>query len=89
MKLFFSEEIYGIKWGYFDYIEDDFIILFCIVSVNPLSDDQIDQAIKEYSNLSYSEKYQYSSYVYKKFNISLNNIDVGKYNDFMWIKENI
>jgi hypothetical protein len=89
MKLFFSEEIYGIKWGYFDYIEDDFIILFCIVSVNPLSDDQIDQAIKEYTNLSYSEKYEYSSYVYKKFNISLNNIDVGKYNDFMWIKENI
>jgi hypothetical protein len=89
MKLFFSEEIYGIKWGYFDYIEDDFIILFCIVSVNPLSDDQIDQAIKEYSNLNYSEKYEYSSYVYKKFNISLNNIDVGKYNDFMWIKENI
>ena len=89
MKLHFSEEIYGIKWGYFDYIEDDFVILFCIVSVNPLSDDQIDQAIKEYSNLSYSEKYEYSSYVYKKFNISLNNIDVGKYNDFMWIKENI
>ena len=89
MKLHFSEEIYGIKWGYFDYIEDDFIILFCVVSVNPLSDDQINQATQEYNNLSYSEKYEYTSYVYKKFNISLNNIDVGKYNDFMWIIENI
>jgi hypothetical protein len=85
MKLHFSEEIYGIKWGYYDYLEDDFVMVFCILGTNPLSDNQINTTVDEYANLSFSEKTQYTCYLYKSYNLSLNGVDTGEYTDYMWI----